>query len=131
MAWVYRTGDYGVGEAAARSESTPLFVDGALFVTSPFGRVIALDPDTGIERWNYDPRADLSGEYGDFTNRGVSTWLDPRTGSRRIFIATIDSRLIALDSVTGKPLHDFGVNGEVNLERDLHVVKPATLSLRR
>ena len=119
MAWIYRTGDYGVGDAAARSESTPLFVDGTLYVSTPFGRVIALDPDTGAERWSFDPRVDLSGEYGDFANRGVSTWVDPQTRARRIFVATIDSRLIALDAVTGKPCSDFGVNGEVNLERDL------------
>ena len=124
VAWTYRTGDYGLGEGAARFETTPLFVDGTLFLTTPFGRVIALDPDTGVERWNYDPRVDLSGDYGDFTNRGASTWLDPRkqageTCARRIVIATIDSRLIALDSVTGRPCSDFGLNGEVSLERDL------------
>src|SRR5205085_11019524 len=65
VAWIYRTGDYGVGEGAARSETTPLMIDGTLYLSSPFGRVMALDPDTGKERWNYDPRVDLSGEYGD------------------------------------------------------------------
>ena len=121
IAWTYRTGDYGVGEAAARFETTPLFVDATLFLTTPFGRVIALDPDTGIERWNYDPRVPIA-DYGDFANRGVSTWRDPQARdacARRIFVATIDSRLIALDSVNGKPCGDFGQNGEVNLERDL------------
>jgi len=124
VAWIYRTGDYGVGEAAARFECTPLMIDGTLYVSTPFGRVIALDPDTGRERWNYDPRVNLSGEYGDFANRGVSAWLDPqrRRGdpcARRIFVATIDSRLIALDSENGKPCGDFGAGGQVNLELDL------------
>ena len=124
VAWVYRTGDYGVGESAARFETTPLLVDGTLYLTTPFGRVIALDPDSGVERWNYDPHIDFRGDYGDFANRGASTWRDPkrRAGdpcARRIFVATIDSRLIALDSASGAPCHDFGVNGEVNLERDL------------
>ena len=118
VAWTYRTGDYGVGDGAARFETTPLFVDGTLYLTTPFGRVIALDPDTGRERWNYDPRATIA-DYGDFANRGVSTWVDPKSGRRRIFVATIDSRLIAIDAVTGKPCSDFGANGEVNLERDL------------
>src|SRR5438093_144251 len=52
-AWTYRTGDYGVGEAAARFETTPLFVDEMLILSTPFGRVVALDPDSGAERWNY------------------------------------------------------------------------------
>src|SRR5579859_455735 len=99
IAWIYRTGDYGVGEGAARCETTPLFVDGTLYLTTPFGRVIALDPDTGRERWNYDPRVQIA-DYGDFANRGVSTWVDPQNHTRRIFVATIDSRLIALDAAT-------------------------------
>ena len=124
VAWTYRTGDYGVGQSAARFETTPLLVDGTLFLSTPFGRVIALDPDNGTERWNYDPRIDFTGGYGDFANRGVSTWRDPQKRSadfcaRRIFVATIDSRLIAIDSVTGKTCSDFGVNGEVNLLRDI------------
>src|SRR5919199_1753794 len=49
-AWVYRTGDFAVGEGAARFESTPLVVDGTLYVSTPFGRVIALDPERGTER---------------------------------------------------------------------------------
>src|SRR5206468_3388402 len=98
--------------------------DGTLYLSSPFSRVIALDPDSGNERWNYDPRVDLSGGYGDFANRGVSSWRDPqkRDGqscARRIFVATIDSRLIALDAATGNLCNDFGVDGQVNLESDL------------
>jgi quinoprotein glucose dehydrogenase len=50
-------------------------VDGTLYVSTPLGRVIALDPARGRERWRYDPRVDLHGDYGDFANRGVSTWL--------------------------------------------------------
>src|SRR4029077_1237647 len=98
VAWVYRTGDYSVGEGAARFENTPLLVDGTLYLTTPFGRVIALDPDTGVERWNYDPHIYVSGDYGDFANRGASAWRDPQKGksdpcAMRIFVATIDSRL--------------------------------------
>ncbi len=124
IAWVYRTGDYAIGDGSTRSESTPLMVDGTLFVTTPFGRVIALDPSRGTERWSYDPRVDLGGDFGDFTNRGASTWLDSaaRPGSpcrRRIFVAPIDARLIALDGITGALCVGFGVKGQVNLSRDL------------
>ncbi|MEO8193971.1 MAG: pyrroloquinoline quinone-dependent dehydrogenase [Gemmatimonadales bacterium] len=107
VAWIFRTGDYTRGEAAARFESTPLLVDGTLFLSTPLGTVIALDPIHGTEIWRYDPRIDLTGDYGDFTNRGVATWVDtlaPATSNcrRRIFVAPIDARLIALDSKTGQ-----------------------------
>jgi len=125
-AWVYRTGDFLVNRG--RFEDTPLLVDGTLYVSTHLGRVIALDPATGAEKWFYDARIDLSRDYGDFANRGVSTWLDTRAPAgakcrRRIFLAAIDSRLIALDAATGLPCADFGAGGTVNLERDL-LVKP-------
>src|SRR5258708_26589642 len=76
-AWIYRTGDYSVGRAQARDETTPIFVDGLLFVSTPFGGVRAIDGDSRRERWAFDAQLDMSGDYGDFTNRAVATWLDP------------------------------------------------------
>src|SRR5256885_14268965 len=93
--WTYRTGDFAVGEAMARDETTPLFVDSVLYVSTPFGGVRALDGDTGTERWSFDSQLDLSSGYGDLTNRGVSTWLGPSSAisagcRRRIFVAPVD-----------------------------------------
>ncbi|HEV8498221.1 MAG TPA: pyrroloquinoline quinone-dependent dehydrogenase [Gemmatimonadaceae bacterium] len=122
--WTYRTGDFALGEAMARDETTPLFVDNMLYASTPFGGVRAIDGDTGAELWSFDPELDLSGNYGDFTNRGVSTWVDPTrpTGAschRRIFVAPVDARIIALDSRTGAPCADFGTHGQVPLGRDV------------
>ena len=105
IAWVYRTGDYL--RDRGRFEAAPLVVDGTLYVATPLGRVIALDPARGTERWRYDARVSLEGDYGDFANRGVATWLDPTRARalpcrRRIFLATVDARLIALDGGTGR-----------------------------
>lgn len=121
-AWIARTGDLLNGRG--RFEATPLFVDGALYLATPLGRVLALDPASGIERWSYDPRIDLHGDYGDFANRGVSTWLDRRARlgaacRRRIYVATVDARLIALDGAAGRPCADFGTHGTVDLTRGL------------
>src|SRR5205807_2215038 len=71
----------------------------------PQHRVIALDPETGAERWTYDPNIDRSRPFAVAVSRGVSTWLDAaaepgRACRRRIFIGTIDARLIALDAAT-------------------------------
>jgi quinoprotein glucose dehydrogenase len=122
--WTYRTGDFSLGDAMARDETTPLFVDNMLFVSTPFGGVRAIDGDTGAELWSFDSELDLSGDYGDFTNRGVSTWVDPSRPAgtachRRIFVAPVDARIIALDSRTGEPCNDFGSHGQVLLGRDL------------
>ena len=118
--WTYRTGDYSLGDGMARDETTPLFVDNVLYASTPFGGVRAIDGDTGAELWSFDSQLDLSAGYGDFTNRGVSTWVDASRpiGSecrRRIFVAPVDARLIALDSRTGAPCKDFGVHGQVML----------------
>lgn len=124
LAWTYRTGDFLAAPHAARAEGTPLMVDGTLYLSTPFGRVIALDPASGAERWSFDPRVNLSGDYGDFANRGVSTWVDPSRPRaapcrRRIFVAPIDARLIALDARTGARCADFATNGEIDLTKGI------------
>jgi quinoprotein glucose dehydrogenase len=124
VAWTFHTGDISAGEDGRKRsgfETTPILVDGRLYLTTPFNRVVALDPTTGKQLWSYDPDIDQRLDYGDgLVNRGVATWLDPlatlhRVCGRRIFEATLDDRLIALDAVTGMPCKDFGVSGEVNL----------------
>jgi quinoprotein glucose dehydrogenase len=124
FAWIFRTGDVSDGsDGRKRSgfETTPILVDGTLFFTTAFNRVIALDPETGKQRWAYDPKIDQTLDYGDgLVNRGVATWLDPARSAnqdcrRRIYEATQDARLISLDAATGKPCTDFGNSGQVNL----------------
>src|SRR5262245_55306576 len=68
VAWTYHTHDMSDGSGGTpRSgfETTPLVVDGTLYLTTPFNRVVALDPDTGREQWTYDPHIDLRADYGD------------------------------------------------------------------
>ncbi|HET9532444.1 MAG TPA: PQQ-binding-like beta-propeller repeat protein, partial [Blastocatellia bacterium] len=125
IAWTYRTGAADVEtrlKNKAAFEATPLMVDGTLYLSTPFSRVIALDPLTGAERWTYDPKIDLTRGYSEVTSRGVSTWADrSRKTGRRIFIATMDARLIAIDAATGELCKDFGVEGQVDLSRDVNL----------
>ncbi len=95
-----------------------------LYLGTPLGRIIALDPLTGKERWSYDSHVDKEAGWGDNANRGVSTWKSP-TGRRRIYIATIDARLIAVDASTGKPCLDFGDNGIIDLRHGLRMPPPS------
>ena len=132
LAWTSHTGDISDGSHDRRRsgfEATPIFVDGTLFFTTGFNRVIALDPETGKQRWVYDPKVDLTLEYGDgLINRGVSTWVDSKSAKgqpchRRLYEATLDARLIVLDAANGKPCTGFGEYGQVNL-RDVPGYRP-------
>ena len=124
VAWVFHTGDISDGTGGKKRsglETTPILVDGTLYLTTGFNRVFAIDAVTGKQRWVYDPMTDLAGDYGDgLINRGVAAWLDPSRAKekpcrRRIFEATLDARLIALDAATGDPCLDFGNRGQISL----------------
>ena len=128
IAWTYGAGFADIKAVSARKaafEATPILVDGLLYLTTPYNRVIALDPATGVERWTYDPQGRLDRGYSEVTSRGVSAWPAPndkRKIARRILVGTLDARLIALDAATGKPCADFGENGQVDLTRDVRMV---------
>jgi quinoprotein glucose dehydrogenase len=122
VAWVFHTGDISDGSGGKNRsgfETTPILVEGTLYLTTPFNRVIALAAETGTQRWAYDPKIDRTWDYGDgLISRGVATWVDKASrskGGRRIFEATLDARLIAVDAATGIPCSNFGRNGEVSL----------------
>ncbi|MBX5463881.1 MAG: hypothetical protein IRZ28_22690, partial [Steroidobacteraceae bacterium] len=129
VAWTYRTGEMGEGFRRADKltfESTPVLAFGSLILETGTNIVIALDPETGKERWRYDPHIDRSLDYAEATSRGVTVWEDPTEGKevpclRRVFTGTLDARLIALDAMTGKPCADFGHNGAVDLTEGLRI----------
>jgi len=80
-------------------ESTPLMIDGTLYVTESWSKVNAYDARTGALLWHYDPK--VSGEFGargccDVVNRGVAAW------NGKIYVGAYDGRLIALDARTGQ-----------------------------
>jgi quinoprotein glucose dehydrogenase len=127
VAWTYKTGDSYPGNPGRPSsqQTTPLYIDGVLYATSGFGRVIALDPETGSKLWDFDPKTDVKAGWGDFANRGVATWVDKlaKDGgcARRIYVSPVDARLFALDAKTGKPCADFGNDGMVDLRVGLKI----------
>jgi len=125
--WVHHTGEYSSGHepggpGPTAYELTPIFVDGLLYGCSPWNRIFALDPETGEEKWDHDPGVDHAVRFDNQAIcRGVAAWRDPRpeadpTCRRRIFTATNDARLIAVDAEDGRPCADFGEAGEVDLE---------------
>ena len=126
IAWEYHTGDVSDGSEGRRKsefEATPIVVDGTMYLSTPFNRVVALDPETGQEKWSFDPKIYLHAPYSEgLVNRGVALWTDPGkaegdTCRRRILLATIDAHLFALDAATGLPCADFGTGGQIDLTR--------------
>jgi quinoprotein glucose dehydrogenase len=125
VVWIYRTGALDLKTDMLRKaafESTPILVEGKLLLTTQYNHVIAIDPEKGSKLWEYDPQVNLQREYSEVASRGVSVWLDSRRRQGqacrlRIFLGTLDGRLIALDGDTGKPCASFGRNGAVDLNR--------------
>ena len=124
VAWSYRTGDWsthGDGKAGTAFESTPIMVDSTVYVITPRSRVIALDAESGAERWAFDARLDLTDrQHTMVTSRGLSFWKDPLrdpsdTCASRVVFASYDARLFTLDADTGRPCPDFGAAGELDL----------------
>jgi quinoprotein glucose dehydrogenase len=123
VAWTFHTGalphDPDLDKKAA-FESTPILVDGKLFLTTPYDHAFALNPQTGEKLWDFDPQLELPYGASEVSSRGVAAWHDTKATpgqpcALRIFFGTLDARLIALDGATGKPCADFGENGEVEL----------------
>ncbi|MEP7314877.1 MAG: PQQ-dependent dehydrogenase, methanol/ethanol family [Pseudomonadota bacterium] len=84
-------------------EATPIVVDGVLYTTTAWSKVKAYDAKTGKALWAFDPQ--VPGQFGvnaccDVVNRGVAVW------QGKVFVGTIDGRLIALDSTNGNKLWD-------------------------
>ena len=126
-AWAFHTGEADVdtkGRPPAL-EVTPLVVDGTMYVSTPLGRVYAVDPATGSVKWRYDAGVDPTKGYGDFASRGVAYWRASPAGTapcdRRIFVATIDARLIALAASTGIVCEEFGDHGVIDLRAGLRI----------
>jgi len=118
-AWTYHTGEVNRENETDRHEvapfeTTPLVVDGMLYLSTPSNRVIALDAETGTENWQFDPQAGRT-RRRFFQHRGVAYWQSETGDDRRILFGTFDGRLICLEAKTGKACLGFGTNGAVDL----------------
>ncbi len=122
-AWEVRTG------VAGRFSGTPLQIGDGIYLCTAQNVMISLDPDSGEERWRFDPKNETS-PYSLFGNcRGVTYYkledvADGAQCKERIFTATTDARLIAVDKDTGLPCEDFGNDGQISLLAGMGEVKP-------
>ena len=120
LAWEYDTGDFSDGKSRypTRSafEATPLMIDGALYVSTPFHRLLALDAGNGELLWAFDSQFDRNRRYNLFTSRGVEYWREGET--ERLVLGDQNGRIFSIDRKTGKPDPDFGENGMLDTAPD-------------
>jgi quinoprotein glucose dehydrogenase len=138
-AWEHRSGDIRHGREWVEGElpigpsgfqATPIVIDDTLYYCSPFNKVFAIDAETGEERWRFDPGIDKDTHI--LPNcRGVSSWRSGRAGTceHRIFVGTLDARLIALDAEPGRRCDDFGDAGEVDVTHRISKHDPVEYSI--
>ena len=121
--WEADTGKVG------RFSATPIQIDDGIFLCTSQNTIIALDADNGAERWRFDPKNDTP-PYGILGNcRGVTHYQIPDRDedavcSERIYTATTDARMIAVDKSTGQLCDEFGGDGEISLLAGMGEVKP-------
>lgn len=95
LAWSYDL------DTARGQEATPLVIDGVMYTTTAWSKVVALDAATGKQIWRFDPEVPMArGQAAccDVVNRGLAAY------DGKLFLGTLDGRLIALDARSGKPV---------------------------
>jgi quinoprotein glucose dehydrogenase len=144
MAWQLHTGDVSDGSGGKPTSdwsATPLFVNDTIYVSTPFYRIIAVQPDTGKIKWTFDTHSVLKAvTQPDLKTRGVAYWQaqNPAAGQpcqKIVYIGTMDARIFAVDADTGKACAGFGKDGildvnawnTTNNKWPLSVLQPPTV----
>jgi quinate dehydrogenase (quinone) len=130
VAWVAHTGDIPQSNGSgAEDQNTPLQIGDTLYVCTPYSKVLALDVDSGKEKWRYDSKPPRQ------TGSAAAVWAilksqahatsgtQPAACSRRLFLPTTDARLIAINADNGKVCEDFGDHGIVDLSVGMGEIK--------
>lgn len=131
VAWVYHTGRRTKGAAIGVDEDTPEQIGNVLYSCTPESLITALDADTGKMLWKYDAKAHAPEHvscrgvgYYDF-DKDTTLTAEEKTANtsqicrQRILGSTVDGRLFALDAHTGALCQDFGVNGTVDVTKQI------------
>ncbi len=82
-------------------EATPIVVDGVIYVTTAWSKAYAVDAKTGKQIWHYDPQVPgptAAKNCCDVVSRGAAVYRG------KVYVATFDGRLVALDASNGKPV---------------------------
>ena len=154
VAWTAHTGDVPQSDGfGAEDQNTPLQIGDTLYLCTPHNQVVALDVDSGKQRWAFDPKASapnwqrcrglgyfdagqplvgaptVAAAPSPAVPATVAAAPAPALCEKRILMTSIDARLFALDATTGAPCPDFGEAGVVDLKRGMGEIKPGFYTL--
>lgn len=126
-AWRFESGDV---TPTTSLQVTPILIDDQLVLCTPRNQVIAIDAETGAERWRFDAAPKLDGVYNPVC-RGVAHARveEGDTCRSRILLGTLDARLIALDAATGRPCDGFGNQGSIDLLHGIGETRPGEYTM--
>ena len=105
--WTAHTGEFSGGQgpnptrAVEGFQTRPVLVGDLLVVTTTTSKVIALDAETGVERWRVDPFVGRT-RTCESPHRGVALWQPAEASEATIFSGTCDGRLVAIDPAVGR-----------------------------
>lgn len=130
VAWTFRTGELPESEGSgAEDQNTPLQVGDTLYFCNAYGKIFALDVETGDQRWMFDPEGHAPvwqrcRGLGYFAEEGAPILAAEATDTAgscqsRLLLPTGDARLLAIDAHSGQLCDDFGENGTVDLKLDM------------
>lgn len=129
VAWTFHTGDVPQSTGAgAEDQNTPLQIGDTLYSCTAYGKVFALDVDTGKQRWMFDPKGSAPNWQRcrglGYSETPLAADSGPQACAKRLFLPTGDARLIAINAENGEACADFGDNGVVDLSVDMGEIKP-------
>lgn len=136
VAWTYRTGDLPPKDKANKwaEENTPIKVGDGLYVCSATNNVMRLDPATGKEQWQWKSGVKYESIPYTAACRGVTYYTSQAVPEgqmchTRLIVATLDARVVELDTETGKPCEQFGTNGQVDVMKGIGHSVPGWLAM--
>ena len=98
------------GSLGRIGEASPLIIGGVMYLTTAYGRVAALEPETGKPLWTYEVKDGVPAE------RGLEYWAGDSQSPPELFLGTSTGKLIALNAKTGRPVPGFGNEGVVDMK---------------
>jgi quinoprotein glucose dehydrogenase len=138
VAWTYSTGElkkHPKDIEASSFENTPILAGGRLYLCSQFDAVHALDPGTGKALWTYDPKVDPRVRYPQRLRLPRRDLLARSGGpagapcAERIYVGTVDRRLIGLDAATGRLCAAFGAAGTVDVGAGVNLSRSGQMQI--
>lgn len=135
LAWEHRSGDFheggnfmhGIdpdgGPIQSGLQVTPIMFDDTLYYCTPYNRIFAIDPETGAEKWVFDPNVNQD-NFPFPRCRGVSSYVsstiaEGQSCHLQVIAPVVDGRIFALDAKTGEPCANFGKDGAIDLKEGL------------